>query len=141
MAMCDYYLCDVCQQKCFYDADKAEYRDGPDGETQYLLNGAVVDIAAICEDCARSHICIVVPRDTYEGVKELAERIFADLCEGDGTQSEALSRSIITSQVSGFVARMSGRLAATRSLLLSRPLMTSEAKELRTAALAELDTA
>jgi hypothetical protein len=106
MAMCDYYLCDVCQQKCFYDADKAEYRDGPDGKTQYLLGGAVVDIAAICEDCAKTHICIVVPRDTYAGTKELAERIFHDLCEGDGQQSEALSRGIIVSRVSGYVAQI-----------------------------------
>jgi hypothetical protein len=105
MAMCDYYLCDVCQRKCFYDADKAEYRDGPDGKTQYLLGGMVVDIAAICEACAETHICIVVPRQERECVTELAADIFAALCDGDGQQSEALSRQIITSRVAGFIAR------------------------------------
>jgi hypothetical protein len=59
MAMCDYYLCDKCGKKCFYDASIAEYDD----ENNYLLSGAKVDIAAICEECAKTHTCIVVPRE------------------------------------------------------------------------------
>lgn len=66
MAMCDYYLCDVCGQKCFYDASIAEY----DADGRYLLSGSAVDIAAICEACAKTHTCIVVPKAS--GVVHLA---------------------------------------------------------------------
>jgi hypothetical protein len=62
MAMCDYYLCDVCGQKCFYDAGIAEY----DENERYLLSGLAVDIAAICESCAKTHKCIVVKREEAE---------------------------------------------------------------------------
>lgn len=64
MAMCDYYLCDVCGGKCFYDAAIAEYTD--DG--RYLLSGSAVDIAAVCESCAKTHQCIAVPRGSAKGI-------------------------------------------------------------------------
>lgn len=59
MAMCDYYLCDLCGQKCFYDAAIAEYDD----DNNYLLSGSKVDIAAICESCAKTHKCVVVKKE------------------------------------------------------------------------------
>ena len=69
MAMCDYYLCDECGGKCFYDAAIAEYDDAG----RYLLSGSAVDIAAICEDCAKTHKCIVVPREPADGNQPATE--------------------------------------------------------------------
>lgn len=46
MAMCDYYLCDVCGQKCFYDANMD-------------FGSRLGDMAAICTDCATTHRVVV----------------------------------------------------------------------------------
>lgn len=47
MAKCDYYLCDRCQEKCFYDADI------PDRFEQ------VGDMRAICKGCSTTHSVVV----------------------------------------------------------------------------------
>jgi hypothetical protein len=79
MALADYRLCDVCGEKVFYDAN-LNYNEGGtsapfriSGEPQYekpeLLAkyGTTLDYlgdwAVICEDCARTHKCVVVPID------------------------------------------------------------------------------
>lgn len=79
MAMCDYYLCDVCGQKCFYDAAIAEYDDAG----RYLLSGRAIDIAAICESCAKTHKCIVVPLEVAGAPELLAKAVVAiwNMCE------------------------------------------------------------
>lgn len=56
MAMCDYYLCDVCQQKCFYDAN-LNYEFDPETGKQTLDH--MGDMAAICADCAKTHRVVV----------------------------------------------------------------------------------
>jgi hypothetical protein len=59
MAMCDYYLCDVCQQKCFYDANlNYEWNE----ETKRNDLDYMGDMAAICKGCAKTHEVKVVPR-------------------------------------------------------------------------------
>lgn len=56
MAAADYRLCDVCGGKTFYDAE-LDYSGGPWGENLVGLG----DWAVICEECAKTHKCIVVP--------------------------------------------------------------------------------
>lgn len=62
MAAADYRLCDVCAAKTFYDANldyddfTREADDGP------WLPGGVGSWAVICDECARTHVCIVVER-------------------------------------------------------------------------------
>lgn len=86
MAMADYRLCDVCGEKAFYDA-RLNYDDWQDsdlaerpnpfrfaGNEQYdeqeLLDHYGVrldylgDWAVICEDCAKTHKCVIVPIDS-----------------------------------------------------------------------------
>lgn len=58
MALADYYLCDVCNRKAFYDADKAHY----DEDGNYSLGGMVVDIAAVCAACKDRYTAIAVCR-------------------------------------------------------------------------------
>jgi hypothetical protein len=82
MAAADYRLCDVCGHKVFYDSNlnyeqgKSEYGDTPPfrtaGEPQAFTTPEAADKwgmrldwlgdwAVICEDCAKTHKCIVVP--------------------------------------------------------------------------------
>lgn len=83
MAMADYRLCDVCGGKAFYD-ERLNYEDGDDhfakDRKPYRIAGAeqysepdllqrygmrldyVGDWAVICDTCADTHKCIVVPK-------------------------------------------------------------------------------
>ncbi len=75
MALCDYRLCDMCEGKVFYDAGlNYEFREGDDREhyppfrvAGEELNGDSLDYlgdwAVICNDCAKTHKCIVVPTE------------------------------------------------------------------------------
>ena len=70
MALCDYRLCDKCGGKAFYDAD-LNYQDA-DGSDAYLVCGEgqafpaaldhLGDWAVLCDDCAKTHRCAIVPR-------------------------------------------------------------------------------
>lgn len=51
MAMSNYYLCDKCGCKVQYDAD-IEWRYG--------------DCAMICEECAKTYKCVIVPINDSE---------------------------------------------------------------------------
>lgn len=73
MAACDYYSCDVCGGKCFYDANlnyETPDRNGNDSwgnriNPEDLMRGQTHkldyagDMAAICRDCAKTHEVIV----------------------------------------------------------------------------------
>ena len=66
MAGADYWRCDVCGGKAFYDAplnydDHTHMRD--DG---VLLPLGCGDMAALCEDCAKTHEVVVKPRHSGE---------------------------------------------------------------------------
>lgn len=58
MALADYYLCDLCERKTFYDA-RLDYpvSSGP----VWLPEGAG-DMAVICETCAGTHEVIIAKR-------------------------------------------------------------------------------
>lgn len=86
MAGCDYRRCDVCGEKAFYDANlnytegKSEYRE----TTAFRIAGApqpgpqesldkwgmrldyLGDWAVICDDCAKTHKCVVVKLEDGE---------------------------------------------------------------------------
>ncbi len=56
MAMADYYCCDLCGDKAFYDAD-LNYDD--EGNLGY-----VGDMEVICTDCAKTHEVIIREKST-----------------------------------------------------------------------------
>lgn len=65
MAASDYRLCDHCGRKAFYDSN-LNYDIGGENERRdedgQLLPDYVGSWAVICEDCAKTHVCKVVPR-------------------------------------------------------------------------------
>ena len=75
MAKADYRLCDVCEEKTFYDSnlsyerhneewakDKPAYRVAGEDQGPYGLRlGWLGDWAVICSDCAKTHKCVIVP--------------------------------------------------------------------------------
>ena len=66
MALADYRLCDVCEGKVFYDANlNYEHLKAP----PWIKLDYLGDWAVICTDCAKTHKCVVVPRnaDTSPG--------------------------------------------------------------------------
>ncbi len=68
MAMADYYLCDVCGSKAFYDSNLSYDFDHEHGEVKYgcgMKLGYVGDMAVICDDCAKTHEVKIVPRRHY----------------------------------------------------------------------------
>jgi hypothetical protein len=72
MSFCDYRLCDLCQGKAFYDAN-LHYDDGSDtpfkiaGEPSRGLGlGYLGDWAVLCDDCAKTHRCTILPIETKE---------------------------------------------------------------------------
>lgn len=75
MAASDYRLCDVCHGKAFYDANlNYEIGIGVEGSVRYRGELApqtqldyLGDWAVICQECAQTHKCIVVPIETEDG--------------------------------------------------------------------------
>lgn len=81
MARADYRLCDVCDNKAFYDANltyddprpgytppyriagKDQYDDPALNAKYGIVLGYVGDWAVICEDCAKTHRTVIVPLD------------------------------------------------------------------------------
>lgn len=59
MALCDYRLCDKCNQKVFYDSNLNYVWNKDTGlmDLEYLGDWAV-----ICNDCAKTWKCIIVER-------------------------------------------------------------------------------
>lgn len=74
MAAADYRLCDVCGCKAFYDAN-LNYEQGGDVPGS-LRNGGMMlpntgldrlgDWCVICQECAKTHKCVVVKTDPTE---------------------------------------------------------------------------
>ena len=65
MAAIDYYMCDVCRSKCFYDAE-LNWEDRKEGKIEiygdkYSLDNCG-DIAAICLECSKTHKIEIVER-------------------------------------------------------------------------------
>ena len=70
MALSDYRLCDVCGGKAFYDANLNYHLDAP-ADSQFRVAGQpgqwghgldyVGDWAVLCDDCAKTHRCVIVP--------------------------------------------------------------------------------
>ena len=58
MAFADYYLCDICSRKTFYDAD-LDYGHGKtvkrNPDTLHSWPAGVGFMIVLCEDCALTH--------------------------------------------------------------------------------------
>jgi len=65
MAGCDYYSCDVCGRKTFYDAEvQYESWDGKRNEnpvTHHPWPVGVGAMAVLCDECAKTHAITVAP--------------------------------------------------------------------------------
>jgi len=76
MAGCDYYTCDACGGKSFYDV---ELGWGGFGSTPPLnrpgLDGlpGCGDIRALCKDCAKTHRIIVVTKSAEDRINAASE--------------------------------------------------------------------
>ncbi len=61
MALADYYLCDICEEKTFYDANLHYEDDGVHGQNFNPLTyhpwptGRVGLMVVLCRDCAAKH--------------------------------------------------------------------------------------
>jgi hypothetical protein len=70
MAAADYWLCDRCNQKAFYDAnldyDDQKHTRRSDGR---LLPARCGDAQVLCEDCAREYEVIIVKREARSDAK------------------------------------------------------------------------
>jgi len=62
MAFIDYYLCDACEKKAFYDATlNYDFNKQVGYGCGYKL-GYVGDMIVICDDCATKHEVVLMPR-------------------------------------------------------------------------------
>jgi predicted amidophosphoribosyltransferase len=62
MALADYYLCDVCEAKAFYDANlNYDFDERVSYGCQSKLE-RVGDMKVICDDCAAKYEVVLVPR-------------------------------------------------------------------------------
>lgn len=63
MAYADYYHCDVCDTKCFYDAN-LNWDDATEDKEIRSLPGHSLDycgdIRALCINCAKTHKVVVI---------------------------------------------------------------------------------
>ena len=60
MAYADYYLCDVCEEKTFYDS-KLEYYDGLRSTSGHPIPDGAGDMRVLCIECARTRRVAVLP--------------------------------------------------------------------------------
>lgn len=62
MALADYKLCDICGTKAFYDAS-LNYEVESETPIRDCNIGLdyVGDWAVICQDCAKTHKCVILP--------------------------------------------------------------------------------
>lgn len=66
MAAADYYLCDVCSAKTFYDAN-LHYDKQENWERIKWFPVGAGDMAVLCRGCAQTHEVRIVPK---EGAKK-----------------------------------------------------------------------
>lgn len=61
MALSDYYLCDVCSSKAFYDARLSYDFDEPVSYGCGSKLGYAGDMAVICDECSKTHRVVIEP--------------------------------------------------------------------------------
>jgi len=69
MAVSDYYLCDLCGNKCFYDANlnyKFDSKTNPIAEDKRVRGTHISldycgDMGALCLNCAKTHEVVIMP--------------------------------------------------------------------------------
>jgi hypothetical protein len=67
MALADYYLCDVCECKTFYDAvcEFDQYNQNPNTGHPWP-NGDVGYMVVLCKDCAATHSVTITEKTPNE---------------------------------------------------------------------------
>lgn len=71
MAYADYYLCDVCEGKAFYDATITDSRylsRYPDSGAD--KNYGTVDMKVLCPKCAETHRVVIEKRGYSDEIKD-----------------------------------------------------------------------
>ncbi len=68
MALNDYYLCDCCRNKTFYDAS-LNYDFDSNPETGL---DRTADMLALCPECAKTHKVVIIKRETLEILRSTA---------------------------------------------------------------------
>ena len=68
MARSDYYLCDCCTEKTFYDAQVLYDTDRPREDGGYWPNG-VGEMLVLCEGCAKDWSVALIPRDIADAAR------------------------------------------------------------------------
>jgi len=75
MAFADYYLCDICSSKTFYDAE-LDYGDGKtvmrNPGTGHSWPAGVGSMAVLCEECALTHKVKIVKKELLAVIEELS---------------------------------------------------------------------
>lgn len=67
MAWSDYYLCDKCGNKAFYDANISDCRyTGQHDPDEIDPDWGVVDMQVLCPDCANTHKVVIIQREGHE---------------------------------------------------------------------------
>ncbi|PHS59660.1 MAG: hypothetical protein COB03_02125 [Alteromonas sp.] len=62
MAAADYYLCDKCSRKAFYDANlNYDFDRGTAKDGSFKLD-YVGDMAVLCDDCAEGYEVVIQPK-------------------------------------------------------------------------------
>jgi len=61
MAGCDYYSCDVCGRKTFYDAELSYYGDAENPVTHHPWPNGAGAMIVLCTECAKTHTITVMP--------------------------------------------------------------------------------
>lgn len=74
MALADYYLCDVCERKTFYDGNVpyGEYQEGVQQNPKTghpWPDGNVGDMAVLCRECAKTHKITITPNPSRQGTR------------------------------------------------------------------------
>jgi hypothetical protein len=60
MAMADYYQCDICKSKTFYDAECSYTDDKFDKETGKVLMYGVGQMRVLCEECIKTKEVVII---------------------------------------------------------------------------------
>lgn len=62
MAISDYKLCDICENKAFYDANISDSRYIATWDYEEAQETEPVGIAVLCPECNKTHKCVIQKR-------------------------------------------------------------------------------
>lgn len=71
MAFADYYLCDICGMRTFYDANVNydDYNENPKSHHPWP-NGDIGDMAVLCSECSKKYKIVILDKDYMKTLKK-----------------------------------------------------------------------